>query len=93
MLYIGQLKDTTMLGDCKGGKRMSEEQVNEKEKVIGNRAKEGDMIQVKKGNSVGKKGKVIVARENSVIIEVGINPNTGEPVKTVVNHKNYKIIK
>jgi uncharacterized protein YkvS len=71
---------------------MSEEQVNEQEKVIG-RAKEGDMVQVKKGNSVGKKGKVIVARENSVIIEVGINPNTGEPVKTVVNHKNYKIVK
>ena len=51
------------------------------------------MVQVKKGNSVGKKGKVVVARENSVIIEVGINPNTGEPVKTVVNHKNYKIVK
>ena len=92
MLYIGKWIYTNLLGDCKGGNRMSEEQVNEQEKVIG-RAKEGDMVQVKKGNSVGKKGKVVVARENSVIIEVGINPNTGEPVKTVVNHKNYKIIK
>ena len=92
MLYIGKWIYTNLLGDCKGENRMSEEQVNEQEKVIG-RAKEGDMVQVKKGNSVGKKGKVVVARENSVIIEVGINPNTGEPVKTVVNHKNYKIIK
>ena len=91
MLYIGKWIYTNLLGDCKGGNRMSEEQVNEQGKVIG-RAK-GDMVQVKKGNSVGKKGKVIVARENSVIIEVGINPNTGEPVKTVVNHKNYKIVK
>ena len=88
MLYIGKWIYTNLLGDCKGGNRMSEEQ----EKVIG-RAKEGDMVQVEKGNSVGKKGKVVVSRENSVIIEVGINPNTGEPVKTVVNHKNYKIIK
>ena len=37
---------------------MSEEQVNEQEKVIG-RAKEGDMVQVKKGNSVGKKEKLL----------------------------------
>jgi uncharacterized protein YkvS len=72
---------------------MSEEKVNEQEKVSAKIAKEGDMVQIKKGNQVGKKGKVIVTRENSVIIEVGINPNTGEPVKTVVNHKNYKIIK
>lgn len=92
MLYIGKWIYTNLLGDRKGGNEMSEEQVNEQEKVIG-RAKEGDMVQVKKGNSAGKKGKVVAARENSVIIEVGINPNTGEPVKTVVNHKNYKIIK
>ncbi|WP_428911473.1 DUF2187 family protein [Niallia sp. Krafla_26] len=72
---------------------MSEEQqVTEKEKGTVIKAKEGDMVQVKKGAQAGKKGKVVVARENSVIIEVGINPNTGEPVKTVVNHKNYKIV-
>lgn len=72
---------------------MSEEQVNEKEKRTAKIAKEGDIIQIKKGSQNGKKGKVIVARENSVIVEIGINQNTGEPVKTVVNHKNYKVVK
>ncbi len=70
---------------------MSEEQVNEKD-TVKVKAKEGDVIVVKKGAQSGKKGKVVVARENSVIVEVGINSNTGEPVKTVVNHKNYKIV-
>lgn len=70
-----------------------EQQVTEKEKGTAIKAKEGDTVQIKKGAQVGKKGKVVVARENSVIIEVGINANTGEAVKTVVNHKNYKIIK
>ena len=70
---------------------MSEEQVTEKDKGTV-KAKEGDVTVVKKGAQVGKKGKVVVARENSVIVEVGINSNTGEPVKTVVNHKNYKIV-
>jgi uncharacterized protein YkvS len=70
---------------------MAEEQTNEKPKELN--VKEGDTIQIKKGAQNGKKGKVVVLRENSVIVEVGINPNTGEPIKTVVNHKNYKIVK
>ena len=52
----------------------------------------GDMIQIKKGVEQGVKGKVVVLRENSVIVEIGINSKTDEPIKTVVNHKNYKKI-
>jgi uncharacterized protein YkvS len=73
---------------------MTEEQMannEEKETKSLKKAKEGDMIEVKKGNQKGKKGKVTAIRDNSVIIELGINPNTGEPIKTVVNHKNYKV--
>lgn len=57
------------------------------------KAKEGDMVEVKRGRYKGKKGEVLIVKENSVIIQFGINPKTGEPVKTVVNHKNYKRVK
>ncbi|CEE01206.1 hypothetical protein BT1A1_1376 [Caldibacillus thermoamylovorans] len=57
------------------------------------KAKEGDMVEVKRGRYKGKKGEVLIVKENSVIIQLGINPKTGEPVKTVVNHKNYKQVK
>lgn len=57
------------------------------------KAKEGDMVEVKRGRYKGKKGEVLIVKENSVIIHLGINPKTGEPVKTVVNHKNYKRVK
>jgi uncharacterized protein YkvS len=63
---------------------------NENEKVEENKANIGDTIHIKKGKQKGKKGKVVVLRENSVIVELGVNPNTGEPIKTVVNHNNYK---
>jgi len=74
---------------------MTEEKVmaeneNEKEKASQKKANIGDTIHIKKGKQKGKKGKVVVMRENSVIVELGINPNTGEPIKTVVNHNNYK---
>ncbi len=72
---------------------MVEEQKNENEKTKELKVKEGDTFQIKKGAQTGKKGKVVVLRENSVIVEVGFNPNTGEPIKTVVNHKNYKVVK
>ncbi|WP_071394020.1 DUF2187 family protein [Bacillus tuaregi] len=61
-----------------------------KEEVSVNKAAEGDLIEIKKGPLKGKKGKVIVLRENSVIVEIGTNSKTDEPIKTVVNHKNYK---
>lgn len=32
-------------------------------------------------------------RENSVIAEIGINTKKNEPIKTVVNHKHYKVVK
>ena len=52
----------------------------------------GDTIQIKNGEEKGKKGKVVVIRDNSVIVEIGKNPKKDEPIKTVVNHKNYKIL-
>ena len=53
----------------------------------------GEWIEVKRGPFKGQKGEVLIVRENSVIIQTGINKKTGEPIKTVVNHKNYKKIK
>jgi uncharacterized protein YkvS len=67
------------------------------EKTVGQsdvkKAKEGEMIQVIKGEQKGKTGEVLMVRDNSVIIKVGTKPQTDEPIKVVVNHKNYKRIK
>ncbi|WP_226681551.1 DUF2187 family protein [Sutcliffiella horikoshii] len=52
----------------------------------------GDTIQINKGSKKGSKGTVIVVRDSSVIVELGKNPNTGEPIRTVINHKNYKAL-
>ncbi|WP_313800167.1 DUF2187 family protein [Cytobacillus sp.] len=52
----------------------------------------GDMIQINKGEAKGKKGKIIALLDNSVIVEIGMNVKTDEPIKTVVNHKNYKLL-
>ncbi|MGD6833975.1 DUF2187 family protein [Sutcliffiella halmapala] len=52
----------------------------------------GDTILIKNGTNKGSKGKVIVIRDSSVIVELGKNPNTGEPIRTVINHKNYKTV-
>jgi uncharacterized protein YkvS len=71
---------------------MTEEE-SKKQKENPKKANIGDMIQIKRGDRKGKKGKVISLRENSVIVEIGESPNTGEPIKTVVNHKNYKRVK
>ena len=65
---------------------------NQDGKMNTKKANMGDMIQINKGESKGKQGKVIVLRENSVIVEIGVNVKTDEPIKTVVNHKNYKLI-
>lgn len=58
-----------------------------------NKANVGDTIEVKRGQFKGAKGEVLIVRENSVIIKMGMNEKTGEPIKTVVNHKNYRKIK
>ncbi|WP_047981859.1 DUF2187 family protein [Ornithinibacillus contaminans] len=57
------------------------------------KATEGDMIQITNGDNKGKKGKVLIVRENSVIVELGRNEVRDEPIKTVINHKNYKLEK
>ena len=57
------------------------------------KAEVGETIQVIKGEQKGKKGEVLTVRENSVIVKVGTKPQTDEPIKIVVNHKNYKCIK
>jgi len=74
---------------------MSEEVLEDKkdQKNTEGKASIGDIVQVKRGAKKGVKGRVVVIRPNSVIIEMGTNPKTGEPVKTVVNHKNYKKVK
>lgn len=72
---------------------LQEETAQEKEQKKVKAANVGDTIQFKQGERKGQKAKVIVVRENSVIVEVGKNPNTGEPIRTVVNHKNYKKVK
>ncbi|RBN38560.1 DUF2187 domain-containing protein [Priestia megaterium] len=50
-------------------------------------------MQPKKGDYKGFKGIVMVVRDNSVIVDFGKDAETGESMKTVVNHKNYKIVK
>lgn len=67
------------------------QQVKDKEKI--SKANVGDVVQIKRGVKKGSKGKVTVVRENSVIVDLGLNPKTNEPIKTVVNHKNYKKVK
>ena len=48
------------------------------------------LVEIKTGEYKGKKAKVIQVRDNSVIVELGLKTKAGEPVLTVVNHKNYK---
>ena len=89
----GNTKDDKLI---KGEDDMTEETSNskdEKENTNIIKANVGDVVQIKKGDEKGKKGKVVVLRENSVIVEIGISPTTGEPLKTVLNHKNYKLVK
>lgn len=66
-----------------------QEELTQEQRQI-KKADVGDTIEFKQGRRKGRKAKVIVVRENSVIVEIGKNPNTGEPIRTVVNHKNYK---
>ena len=55
-------------------------------------AKIGDIISFKRD---GKEleGEVSAIRENSVMVNYGFSKDKGEPLITVVNHKNYKIKK
>jgi uncharacterized protein YkvS len=69
------------------------EEKSKKQEENPKKADIGDMIQLKRGDQKGKNGIVISLRENSAIVEIGKNPTTGEPIRTVVNHKNYKRVK
>jgi uncharacterized protein YkvS len=53
-------------------------------------AKIGDVISF---NREGKnfEGEVSAIRENSVMVQYGYSKDKGEPLITIVNHKNYKI--
>lgn len=67
--------------------------VIEKAKSKVSKADIGDTVEILAGEEKGKKGKVVVLRENSVIVEIGMNVKKDEPIKTVVNHKHYKVVK
>ncbi|MBC5636208.1 MULTISPECIES: DUF2187 family protein [Ornithinibacillus] len=56
------------------------------------KANEGDTIEILTGDYKGKKGTVLIVRENSVIVEIGHNKVRDEPIKTVINHKNYALV-
>jgi uncharacterized protein YkvS len=50
----------------------------------------GDVIAFKREGEKFE-GEVIGVRENSVIVEYGISKHKNEPLRTIVNHKNYKV--
>ncbi|MFJ5622805.1 DUF2187 family protein [Peribacillus loiseleuriae] len=78
----------------KGVYNMAGEKDNRKNPTdIKKKVNVGDMVDIKGGLEKGKKGKVVIVRENSVIVEIGRNTKKDEPINTVVNHKNYKLIK
>lgn len=54
-------------------------------------AKEGDKISFSK-EGINYEGIVSGVREHSVIVEYGYTKKE-TPLRTIVNHKNYKIIK
>ncbi|MEH7180326.1 DUF2187 family protein [Neobacillus vireti] len=52
----------------------------------------GDKISFKREGS-SLEGVVTGVRENSVMVQYGVSKDKDEPLITIVNHKNYKIIK
>ncbi|MFJ7726862.1 DUF2187 family protein [Neobacillus sp. NPDC097160] len=53
-------------------------------------AKIGDVISFKREGK-NLEGEVSAIRENSVMVQYGFSKEKGEPLITIVNHKNYKI--
>ena len=51
----------------------------------------GNVISFKREGSKYE-GVISGIRENSVIVDYGFSKDKNEPLKTIVNHKNYKII-
>ena len=52
----------------------------------------GDLISFKREGK-NLEGVVSGIRENSVMVQYGYSKDKGEPLTTIVNHKNYKIKK
>ncbi len=55
-------------------------------------AKVGNVISFEREGS-NFEGVVTGIRENSVIVDFGFSKEKNEPRRTIVSHKNYKIIK
>jgi len=55
-------------------------------------AKIGDVISFKREGETHE-GVVTGVRENSVMVDYGVSKEKNEPLKTIVNHKNYNIKK
>ncbi|OIJ11225.1 hypothetical protein BKP45_14320 [Anaerobacillus alkalidiazotrophicus] len=53
----------------------------------------GDMIKITAGDFKGEKGKIIGVYNNSSSVELDIKEADDKPRKTVIAHKNYKVIK
>ena len=52
----------------------------------------GDAIEITDGSFSGEKGTIIAVYKNSAAIELDLKEANNKPRKTVVAHKNYKVI-
>ncbi|MFA9557016.1 DUF2187 family protein [Evansella sp. AB-rgal1] len=51
-----------------------------------------DVIQVTKGDLKGEQAKVIAVYNNSVAVELNMQQKDGTLARTVLNHKEYKVV-
>lgn len=87
--YLGNTKNETEVEvQDMAEEKSKNESGKEKESLVD--VQLDQLVEIKTGEYKGKKAKVIQVRDNSVIVELGMKTKAGEPVLTVVNHKNYK---
>lgn len=55
-------------------------------------AQPGDPIEITSGDLSGEKGRIIAVYNNSSAIELDLKEANNMPRKTVIQHKNYKVI-
>lgn len=55
-------------------------------------AQPGDAVQITAGDFKGEKGRIIGVYNNSSSIELDTKEANDKPRKTVVAHKNYKVL-
>ncbi|MCT8138549.1 DUF2187 family protein [Anaerobacillus sp. CMMVII] len=55
-------------------------------------AQPGDTIKILDGDFKGEKGKIIGVYNNSSSVELETREENDKPRKTVIPHKNYKVI-